>query len=516
MRRFATAAVRRARAEAGFTLIEILVAVFVLVAGLGATFAMLSAASDQTMTNRQRQAETNLAREVVEDARSLPYTDLNTAALAGDLQPLVTGSTVSGTNLVVTRSIYSFTVTITACSLNDPARGAGNYSNPPASGGSWCPDIGSSGSTNPDPDDLKRVAVVVTPTGKSRPSVQQTVLIYQKPTNGPAVSCLSTTSSCPGSNQTETSGSSLTFNVTTTIAASSIQWLVNGSPPPSGEISNGGLDPYSPSGTGSSFTWVYPTADGTYTISAIAYDANGVAGTKATLVITLNRHMVIAPTSLTAGYNQQIGGVDIQWVPSVDQDVLYYEVWHQVGGGTATPVSGCQQVSGTSCTDMSALSPLPEPATCTGTPGQSYTTSNQYWVVGVDTDPTTGQPRVSTLTSPQEDANLCDHPPSAPTSLSGTVSGGQATLSWTPPSSPISPDPNDSILEWRIYRWAPGNSIQFPGSRLDLVGYLSSQGQAVTTYTDPDADPGGAQQNYCVTTVDASLDESPCSNTWTG
>jgi prepilin-type N-terminal cleavage/methylation domain-containing protein len=333
MRRLATACGRRARAEAGFTLIEVLVAVFVLVAGLGVTFGMLSAAADQTMTNRQRQAETSLAREIVEDARSLPYTDLNTPALAGDLQPLITGSTVSGTNLVVTRSIYSFTATVTACSLDDPARGIGNYGNPPASGGSWCPDVGTSGNTNPDPDDYKRVAVVVTPTGKSRPTVQQTVLIYEKPINGPAVSCLSTNASCPGSNQTETSGTSLTFNVTTTIAAASIQWLVNGSPPPSGEIPAGALDPYTPSGTTSSFTWDFPSVDGTYTISAIAYDANGNAGTKSTLVITLDRHQVIAPASLNAGYNQQIGGVDIQWVPSIDQDVQYYQVWHQVGGG---------------------------------------------------------------------------------------------------------------------------------------------------------------------------------------
>jgi Tfp pilus assembly protein PilV len=59
------------RGERGFTLIEVLVPAVVLVSGLLAVFGMLAAASHGSSTNRQRQAETSLAREVIENVRSL-------------------------------------------------------------------------------------------------------------------------------------------------------------------------------------------------------------------------------------------------------------------------------------------------------------------------------------------------------------------------------------------------------------------------------------------------------------
>ena len=507
----------RARAESGFTLIEVLVATVVLAIGIGALFGMLVVSNHTTATNRVRQAGTSLARELIEDTRGLAYTQLNTAALPGALQPQVPGSTVSGPNLLVTRGIYSFSVSFTACSLDDPADGYGDHSSPPASGGSWCPDVAPSGSTDTTPDDYKRVSVTVTPTGaRNTPQVQQTALIYARAIHGPAVTCLSVSGSCPGTNQTVTSGTSSTFNVTTTITASSIQWLVNGSAPPSSQIPTGAVDPYTPSGTTSQFTWNYPAADGTYTIGAIAFDANGNSGTRSAIQISLNRHQAIPPASVSSGFNPQINGVDVQWVPSIDQDILYYRVYHQYGSTPAAVVTGCSQVVGLSCTDLSAPSPLPEPSSCTGTPGQSYTTTNQYWVVGVDTDPTTGQPRESTQLSSKIDANLCNHPPSPPTGLNGSVSNGAMSLNWTPPSSPGDPDPGDSIQEWRIYRWPATGSVSFPNSRLDLIGAVNGSGNQVTNYTDPSADPGGVTQNYCVTSVDTQLGESPCSNTVSG
>src|SRR5207248_1827592 len=101
---------------------------------------------------------------------------------------------------------------------------------------------------------------------------------------------------------------------------------------------------------------------------------------------------------------------------------------------TITPV--CNQVTGLTCTDLTASSPGTEPATCTyGTtpnqPGvyQSFTTSSLYYVVGWDTSG--GTPRISTLNSAQIDANLCDHPPSAPSGLSVSSAGGTVTLNWS-------------------------------------------------------------------------------------
>jgi hypothetical protein len=329
--------------------------------------------------------------------------------------------------------------------------------------------------------------------------------------NGPAVTCLSTSATCPGPSVTVTSGSSLTFNVTTTTAAASIQWLVNGNLPPSGQIVT--TDPYTPPGTSSSFTWTLPTADGTYAIAALAYDANGISGTRSTVVVTLNRHRVIAPTSFSAGWNDLTGGVEIQWVPSVDQDVLYYRVYRQYGSNAAQLVSTCGasgNVTGTSCADApeAALAPpIPSarPNPCTSS-SQSYTTTDLYWVVGVDTDPSTGAPREGTDQSPKVDANLCDHQPYAPSTLSGTLDNGQLPLTWNAPS-PAAPDGWESIQAWRVYRWPASRTVQIPGDRYQLVG----NSPAVTNYTDRSPDPGGVQQSYCVTAVDAHLNESPCS-----
>jgi hypothetical protein len=465
-----------------------------------------------------RQAATSLAREIVEDARNLAYAQLMPSGLAATLQPVVPNSTVSGTNLSVPRSIYRFSVSFTACSLDDPGDGSGDHSSAPVSGGSWCPDVGTSGTADTNPDDYKRVSVTVTPTGSTTtPRVQQTVLIYARPVNGPAANCLTTTGTCPGANRTVTTGSSLPFSVTTTSQAAAIQWLVNGSQPPSGQIPATADDPYVPGGTTSSFTWNFPTADGTYTIAARSYDSNGNAGSPSALQITLNRHQAIAPTSISDGWNSLLGtngGVEIQWVPSVDQDIRYYNVYHKYGS-TGSPTLVCSGVTGTSCMDQSATSPNPPATPTCNNPPQSYTTQNLYWVVGVDTDPTTGAARESTQQSPAVDANLCNHGPNTPTGLTATVSGGSVTLNWQVPST-ADQDAGDSIQAWRIYRWPTNRGVSDPGDRLDLVGALDFSGHSVTTYTDKSADPGGLAQNYCVTAVDTQLGESTCSGTVSG
>jgi prepilin-type N-terminal cleavage/methylation domain-containing protein len=522
-RRLAAQIRSRISEQGGFTLIEVLVAAVVLVVGLGATFEMLITADHAISTTRLRQQETSLAREVLEDSRGLAFTGLTSTTIASGLQSVVPQATLSGSNLVVTRTVSSgtptsFNISFTVCDLDDPSDGYGSHSSAPASGGAWCPDVGSNSTQDSNPDDYKRLSVTITPSARSTPVIQQTILIYSRPVNGPAVSCLSTSATCPGPSVTITSGTSLSFNVTTTTTAASIQWLVNGNKPPSAQIPSGSTDPYTPpSGTSSSFTWSFPTADGTYAITAVAYDTNGNSGTRSTVVVNLNRHQVIAPTSLSAGWNDLTGGVEVQWVPSVDQDVLYYHVYRQYGGNAALLVTTCGasgNVTGTSCADApepAFAPPIPSarPNPCTSS-SQSYTTTDWYWVVGVDTDPSTGAPRESSAQSPKVDANLCDHQPNAPSALSGTLSNGQLALTWSAPS-PAEPDSWDSIQAWRIYRWPSTRAVQIPGDRYQLVG----NSPAATSYTDGSPDPGGVQQKYCVTAVDTHLDESPCSGVLT-
>lgn len=500
----------------GFTIVEVLVAALVLVIGLGALLGMLATADRTISTTRLRQAETSLAREVLENARGLAPAQLTQTAIAAAVQSAVPQATLARSSLVVTRAVASsgtpttFNVSFAVCDLDDPSDGYGSHSSPPAGGGAWCPDVSSSGTQDSSPEDYKRVSVTVAPSDRSTPTIQQTILIYSRPVNGPAVTCLSTSSTCPGPDVTVTTGSSLTFRVTTTAVAASIQWLVNGNVPPSGQIAAGATDPYTPSGASSSFTWNLPTADGTYAIAAVASDANGSSGTRSTVVVTLNRHQVIAPTSFSAGWNDLTGGVDAQWVPSVDQDVLYYHVYRQYGSNAAQLVATCGNVTGTSCADApepAFAPPIPSarPNPCTSS-SQTYTTTDFYWVVGVDTNPTSGAPRESTAQSPQVDANLCDHQPYAPTTLSGTLDNGQLSLTWDAPS-PAASDSWASVQAWRVYRWPASRGVQMPGDRYQLVG----NSPAATRYTDGSPDPGGVQQSYCVTAVDAHLNESPCS-----
>ena len=73
------------RHDEGFTLIEVLVALLILVSGLLALLGLLDLANKTTTKDKLRQNETNLAREVLEDAHDLDYTLLNTSAIAAAL-----------------------------------------------------------------------------------------------------------------------------------------------------------------------------------------------------------------------------------------------------------------------------------------------------------------------------------------------------------------------------------------------------------------------------------------------
>jgi len=156
--------------QRGFTIVEVLVAALVLVVGLGGLLQLLVTADHAISTTRLRQAETSVAREILEDARGLAPTQLTQTAIASALQSTVSQATLSGSNLVVTRAVASsgtptsFNVSFAVCDLDNPSDGYGNHDSPPASGGAWCPDIASNGTQDSNPADYKRVSVTVVPT----------------------------------------------------------------------------------------------------------------------------------------------------------------------------------------------------------------------------------------------------------------------------------------------------------------------------------------------------------------
>src|SRR3954471_16158567 len=75
----------RAR-ESGSTLVEIMVAIVVLLIGVLGSVALVDAANRTSSTTRARESATNLARSVLEAARSLPYASLTPASAAAGVQ----------------------------------------------------------------------------------------------------------------------------------------------------------------------------------------------------------------------------------------------------------------------------------------------------------------------------------------------------------------------------------------------------------------------------------------------
>jgi prepilin-type N-terminal cleavage/methylation domain-containing protein len=271
--------------HAGFTLIEVLITIVVLTVGLLGTFAALRSAADTTVSNRQRQVETSLAREVIEDAGSLAYTQLTSSTLSPALQPLIAhATTTAGGGLQVNRGPSTYAVRLDVCSLDDPSDGYGSHTSAPASGGAWCSGQ-TSGTADSAPDDEKRLSVTVQPSAGSGQTVQQEALILNH--GLPAVSCLTVAGvACPDTHQTVSysTTTTLTFAVTTTAPVPLLQWLVDGDPPGAG-LPSGASDPYAPAATPSQFTWKVPHAAGTYTISVQAQDSQGDTGPLSTIQV---------------------------------------------------------------------------------------------------------------------------------------------------------------------------------------------------------------------------------------
>ena len=69
---------RRALADqSGFTLVEVMVAVLILLAGVLGALTLLDGANAATSRTKTREAATNLARELIESARAVPYPRLS-------------------------------------------------------------------------------------------------------------------------------------------------------------------------------------------------------------------------------------------------------------------------------------------------------------------------------------------------------------------------------------------------------------------------------------------------------
>ena len=112
--------------EAGFTMVEVMVAVVLLVSGVLAMMVMIEGSLSSTSRTTAREQATNLARELVERSREVPYASTTTTAAPAALAArLPETPAVSASSFTVERRNVEYSVTVSACSIDDPSDGAG-------------------------------------------------------------------------------------------------------------------------------------------------------------------------------------------------------------------------------------------------------------------------------------------------------------------------------------------------------------------------------------------------------
>jgi prepilin-type N-terminal cleavage/methylation domain-containing protein len=449
---------RMLKDQRGFTIVEMMVAVAILLGGALATLSMLDIANHQLRSAGDRQKATALAREVIEAAKAVPYRQISQAGLVGRLREDASIAGSSASPWRVTRDGTPMTVEAEVCWVDDAADGAGSH----AAGG-FCTSTNGGGTIDSNPVDFKRVTVTITwGNGSGRGTVRQSTLVTTRGgSDAPVIQSLRLTSPLDPL-ITSTTVQSATIAVTTGANAAAVVWSVDG-------VQKG-------SATGSGRNWVFiwqlPAQDGAYDVSAQTIEPAGGVGDPRSVTLVLNRFIPAAPANFVAGRNGTV--VEAQWSASRDRDVVGYRVYRQASGGATL---ACSSTSGTSCVD-------------TAPPAQSGTL--EYWVVGIER--VAGVEREGTP-SARVNVNVANRPPEIPQGLTLSKDPeGNTVLKWQPAAVP-DVDTGDFVSAYRIYR--------------DGVALSNRQASAAgvdTTWTDTRA--GGVSHQYWITAADSHLAES--------
>jgi prepilin-type N-terminal cleavage/methylation domain-containing protein len=482
---------RSDRSESGFTLVEVMVAMSILLIGVLGTVTMIDGANAGTSRTKAREGGTALARSVLEIARAVPYRELTAARVLTELDGhsgLADAKPGQSGHQIVTRG-FTYTVTPTACAMDDPKDNLGSHDE---SAVTFCADTDALGvgatASDRNPDDYRRVGISLSwsPDVSHTDSVKQTGIVAN-PVGGLGPSVTELDPKTPATTTITTNVSAASYDLTTSSIPSEVSWSINGQR----------LGQASGSGTAWTFSWdLGPTdapkfVDCAYVVQAEAFDDKGRGGAAKALTVTLNRRAPFAPVDFAGGRNLNGARVDVQWSPNQECDVKKYAVYRGTSSGAINTLV-CAPLAGA-------------PTECVDETAPAHTTL-YYQVVAVDTPPTGGDregTRSAILTVGDEDAN--QPPPTAPTNLTVCTGGnpgcndidgepappGSPVLAWDPGSDP------DGIAFYRIYR--DGNTY---GDRLSIL------------YADPskplvfiDATASGAH-GYRVSAVDPFFGES--------
>jgi Tfp pilus assembly protein PilV len=477
----------RLRSDAGFTLIEVLMGAVILIVGLTALFGLLDSSVKATASTRAREGATNLARQILEDAHTLPYAQLSPTAITGQLQVmtgLADSSGVAGWQ-VVQRGV-TYTVTVTECSIDDPKDKYGVHDN------TYCADSTTEGTAteDPQPADLKRVSVDVTWVAIGRSPVVHQVETFTSAGEAVGLSATSLQLVSPTVIaktapviSIEPANKELGFSVSAPAGTSAVIWSLDGSrqsPAPTFE-----------KGTTWIFSWpIAGLSDGTYKVTAQAVNATGVIGPPVSIAVILIRNIPAAPKGIQGGFNTvNVSGtakkvVELKWQANAERNVIGYRVYRPNGAGTEL---ACPETLATLSLAVSCIDFSPPASTAANlkyevvalyrkAEGETLSTEISQGAAASFT-PAGGEP-------PPAGPNV----PEAPLTLVHNADGS-VTLSWSVPKA------GTAVSFYRIYRGSTNYN-----SRYDVTGSGST-----TTYTDTDA---VTAHNYWVTAVSSSLTES--------
>lgn len=453
---------RSLRDEQGFTLIEIMAAMLVLLVGVLGTVTLIDGANATTSVTKGREGQTNLGRELLEASRSVDYDKLTTALLPGELQArpgLADADGASGWQ--IRRRGILYTVTPSVCTFDDATDKTASHDS------SFCANSATAPTGDANPDDYRRVTFDLDWKSRGRPASGSQGGVIGNPSGGLGPRITTFEPLNPGT--TTINGTGVTAPTYRVISspASSVRWSADdgGS---AGQASGGpttwsfswDLKPVGTFSCSSSPNW---RLDGDYLLTAQAFDSHGVPGDLKTKTITVDRSSPAPPCGLAGGRNAGI--VDLQWRANAERDVRGYRVFRVKSGGEPSDPQVCALTTKTSCYDSA-----PPP-----------TGDLSYYVVAYDASRSTSS---ALMVIPQA-ANSAPNPPP---SLTGSIVDGLSKLTWTAAS-----DPDGSVAFYRIYR--DGNTL---ADRYDATA------GAQLTYSDKSA----TGHQYWVTAVDNKFAES--------
>jgi Tfp pilus assembly protein PilV len=493
--------------DRGFTLIEILVAMFLLIVGVLGTIALVDGANAETNAADTRIGASNLAREITEDAHAADYDSLVSSTVVSTLRAYasLTG-TLSGGNWIVTRHGEHYTVSVTACKYDNPEDGLAKTHD-----STFCTNTAADpNGTDSNGDDFRRIDVTITwaSQGGKQHTLNQTALIVN-PSGGlgpritnmtPPVTVFQAQSpSClPGCTWLSSGSQVGPFNVTTATPANSLNWSTSDGSP------SNTISPPSPT---TSFSWSWDITnvlDGTYTVNAQPFDDRGVPGDLKTATVYVNKAAPVAPTSFSGGWDtntSQGDVVDLSWAYNPEHDISGYRVYRDSNGngvydaGTDTqacppPAANPTVISVDYCTDTNPIG------------NSSSDPKPTYFVMALDLQDATDQ---SSLRLGAKSTLTLATVGSAPTfdcaaeSLTSSVQDGLPTITWSQPAS-------GNVAFYRIYR-DPNPDPNRCGVALPLSSRYDFTTGSARAYSDPS--PGASTNHvYYVTAVDSNFNES--------